>query len=774
MPKLWPPRVVRALCPGVLIMLSASFGKLLSLGATHLDEHRKLLGDFTRQLSKDPCAALKVAEKAVAESARLARDDPKRGDALELEALALMSTEQFPKMLAPAAELVRIRKAAQPPEPELLALALNQYAVALFANDRAAESDRAVADSLAAYRSAFSPTDIQLAQKLEAQAEFVQNNMGRKDLAIEMLKEAVDIRLRNPDSSGGKLAETVEQLVIYQLHRGDISEAETRLKQAEALLEAAIKRDPEREETKAGLAQVLVLRAGVADKLGQREAALALAKQVRRMQFQDRVLQTENELMIAGVLTNIYETAGDLERAAQEQASAVDVFRRNQDLLEKGDLDPLLLGDIYVDLAELETALHNLNEAAQFLKLGHDIHGDSEQVLFAKAKLAAASGDSAGALRAYQQALRLRKESAAEVSVFFATIRKNQSMPANHQPRFGNSVGGLSFGRSSVLVPGGQFNPEAWHKRKIEPALPVGWSTESEKLLIRKQQLLSPAELVAESSAVATRARLYPGAALVFIHGYNVPFEAAVQRAAQLVRDLNFDGPAFVFAWPSRGELLAYGKDRTMADESAESLAEFLAQLQQIKGVRTVHLVAHSMGNRVLLQSLLKSASTPVRPELGEIVLAAPAVPQDYCAEWLTLLNQLGLRRFTLYASKVDVAMWAALAFTERTVLAGHVKDGKPFTHPGVDTIDISEAGAAFELTHFELNHDVFATNPIMVEDMRQLLQNGIRPPDRRLSSLQPRNGYWFYHETAPPAPHPKTQPAGPVPASPSPCPSGR
>ncbi len=49
-------------------------------------------------------------------------------------------------------------------------------------------------DSLAAYRRTFGPADIGLAQKLETQAELVQNNTGRKALAIEMLQEAVDIR----------------------------------------------------------------------------------------------------------------------------------------------------------------------------------------------------------------------------------------------------------------------------------------------------------------------------------------------------------------------------------------------------------------------------------------------------------------------------------------------------------------------------------------------------------------------------------------------------
>ncbi len=73
---------------------------------------------------------------------------------------------------------------------------------------------------------------------------------------------------------------------------------------------------------------------------------------------------------------------------------------------------------------------------------------------------------------------------------------------------------------------------------------------------------------------------------------------------------------------------------------------------------------------------------------------------------------------------------------------------GLPFTHPGVESIDISEAGAAFGLTHFELNHDVFTANPVMLEDMRQLLQNGTRPPEKRMPALERRDGFWYYRQS--------------------------
>ncbi len=724
----------------VTLLIPLLAAQILPTG--HVDEHRRLFADFNQRLAENPRDALAFARNAVTEATRLQRDDPRRGDALEMLCLALMNAGDTGKMLVPVTELVRIRKAAQPPEPEIEALALGFYAVALFAADRAEESDKALRDQLAAYRLAFDPPNIQLAQKLELQAEMVQNNFGRKAWAIDLLKEAVEIRLTHPESSAGKLAESLEQLTLYQMQRGEISDAEANLKRAQALLEKEIQRDPAREENKAGLGQILVLRSGVAGKLAKRDVAVSLAEQARRLTFRDRILSAENAIGVADSLSVTYENLGDLPRAVAEQNQAVDVFRQNQDLLEKGDLDVGLLGDLYVTLAQLHTQLLNLDEARRHIAMAHDILGDSAEVFFAESEIARQTGDNATAVRHYQEALRTRKESITEATVFFGTTRKSADAPKG-QVGFGGEVAPeISLGRAAVLVPGAQFSDATWHHRKRPAVVPVGSSTEAEKLLIREAQTLKPAELATAIRAILACARLYPHSALVFVHGYNVSFEAAVQRGAQLIRDLNYDGPAFVFSWPSQDRLLRYSKDRAIADQSAESLAQFLQQVQQITGDARIHIVAHSMGNRVLLPALASATSTAVRAKIGEVILAAPAVPQVEAMRWLDQLNEQGLRHFTLYASKVDLAMWAALAFTEGTLLAGHSYNGQPFLHPGLESIDISEAGLTLDL-----NHDVFASNPVMVEDMRQLLQKGVRPPDHRLSTLEPRGSYWYYRE---------------------------
>lgn len=96
-----------------------------------------------------------------------------------------------------------------------------------------------------------------------------------------------------------------------------------------------------------------------------------------------------------------------------------------------------------------------------------------------------------------------------------------------------------------------------------------------------------------------------------------------------MVRDLNYDSAAFLFSWPSLGDFLRYGSDRRTANEANDALAAFLLGVAGATGAEKVHILPHSMGNRVLLAGLEQVVALEggVPPELGEVIFAAPAVP---------------------------------------------------------------------------------------------------------------------------------------------------
>ena len=120
-------------------------------------------------------------------------------------------------------------------------------------------------------------------------------------------------------------------------------------------------------------------------------------------------------------------------------------------------------------------------------------------------------------------------------------------------------------------------------------------------------------------------ARAYLGQALIFVHGYNISFDNAVRRAGQLAYDLNFDGPVFLFSWPSRESVLSYVGARDRAQFSADALREFIETVVAETKAKRIHIIAHSMGSVALNEALFTlEPATLAKLNIGEMVLPRP------------------------------------------------------------------------------------------------------------------------------------------------------
>jgi esterase/lipase superfamily enzyme len=124
----------------------------------------------------------------------------------------------------------------------------------------------------------------------------------------------------------------------------------------------------------------------------------------------------------------------------------------------------------------------------------------------------------------------------------------------------------LTLGMVKVIVP----PPRSASKSGLDmrPVLDLDVS-DVRQLAIQTVQLVAADRLVRTARQRALDARAYLGQALVFVHGYNTSFDNAIRRAGQLAYDLKFDGPVFLFSWPSRERLLSYITDGDSARLSA-------------------------------------------------------------------------------------------------------------------------------------------------------------------------------------------------------------
>ena len=222
----------------------------------------------------------------------------------------------------------------------------------------------------------------------------------------------------------------------------------------------------------------------------------------------------------------------------------------------------------------------------------------------------------------------------------------------------------------------------------------------------------------------------------VFIHGYNVTFENAALRTAQLKYDLKFDGPAIFYSWPSQGGLLQYTVDETNVEWTVPHLEEFLTDIVKKTGAKQIHLIAHSMGNRALTSALerlsrrLEPDNTPI---FNEVILAAPDIDAEIFRRDIAPAIVKTARRVTLYASSNDRALAAS-----KTV-HGYPRAGESGENivivDGIDTIDVSDINTSM------LGHDYY------IKVIGQLLQEskfrGLRSRLREVA----RNGrkHWEF-----------------------------
>jgi len=240
---------------------------------------------------------------------------------------------------------------------------------------------------------------------------------------------------------------------------------------------------------------------------------------------------------------------------------------------------------------------------------------------------------------------------------------------------------------NQVAVFGGQFNPDGI------AALRFGWADfdPTQKSPLQTVHVYPDPKPEPAGAAASAASKTKTGSTaflddlrvamrngtdtLIFIHGFNVSFTDALKAGGALASQITInDKPinVVVFSWPSDGKAIpymSYYSDREDARTCGAALArtylklyDFMLGLDEEEYCnRSLHLLAHSMGNYVLrngLQALRAKDPTKVVRLFQEIVLAAPDEDDDAfdTDEKLRPLPGLG-RRVTVYYNQNDRAL---------------------------------------------------------------------------------------------------------------------
>ncbi len=111
------------------------------------------------------------------------------------------------------------------------------------------------------------------------------------------------------------------------------------------------------------------------------------------------------------------------------------------------------------------------------------------------------------------------------------------------------------------------------------------------------------------------------------------------------------------YSWPSAGSLWGYNKDEETVQASVIYAVEFIKAFIEKSGSSKVHILAHSMGNRLMLRVMEKLADMKLeRKPVGQIIMAAPDVHRMILKQGVPHLHSAA-ERTTLYISPNDKAI---------------------------------------------------------------------------------------------------------------------
>ncbi len=330
-----------------------------------------------------------------------------------------------------------------------------------------------------------------------------------------------------------------------------------------------------------------------------------------------------------------------------------------------------------------------------------------------------------------------KEQEGGKVEVFFATNRNKTGDP-DPNLFFGEKLNELSTGKCIINIPKGHEIGEIERPRKI-----LWWQfNENKDKHVTLDSIVEIGSKDFYSMMKKDVLHTKNQSCLLFVHGYNTTFAEAAWRTGQIAYDMPFNGLTGFFSWPSSGRTLDYFSDIEKADSSVDIFEKFISELIVKSEIKKLHIVAHSMGNRVVTAALKSlSQKTDLKHQLDsihQIVLAAPDLDQIvFQQSFLPTLRNLGKSR-TLYASDKDKAMRISEKFRSMPRLGKG--GGALFIADGLHSIDASNVKSPG-------NHHsyIFETETLLTD--LYVLFDGVTDPTERSLKQADHHGlkYWYF-----------------------------
>jgi esterase/lipase superfamily enzyme len=201
---------------------------------------------------------------------------------------------------------------------------------------------------------------------------------------------------------------------------------------------------------------------------------------------------------------------------------------------------------------------------------------------------------------------------------------------------------------------------------------------------------------------------------LLYVHGFNTSHDEARFRLAQVVADGGFSGVPALFSWNSRGGLFNYESDKEAATVSRDALEKMILALARTPGVGRVHILAHSMGTWLTMETLrgiALSGHPDLDGRLGEVMLANPDIDLNVFRQQVARLDP---HHLSIFVANNDRALSLSSRIAGDRQRLGAMDPSKPEDKESLDRLGVAVHDISSFSTDF-IGHGAFAEAPDVV-----------------------------------------------------------
>lgn len=230
---------------------------------------------------------------------------------------------------------------------------------------------------------------------------------------------------------------------------------------------------------------------------------------------------------------------------------------------------------------------------------------------------------------------------------------------------------------------------------------------------------------------------------LLYMHGFNNSLEECLLRASQIACDIGFSGRVAVFSWPSVEKFLGYFRDKEQIDMAITQFVEFLEIM--CVSARKVHIIAHSAANLLFTRSatIIGTVLAQYKGKIGQLICAHADVKVDAFqlafkgTERIPGIEQM-VDHVTIYYHNQDKALWVSgdsligtgnrLGRQDRERLS----NGTTLDNVDIGDKEITKESSLGFFSGLDFKHNVYAENPLILEDMSEIINEGLRACQRK------------------------------------------